>query len=161
RPEVHERFPRLWAERGMQELHLSLLSPKASRRLVGAALGEGFTGEAMARLIALSEGNAFYLEELIRAAARGEQALPETVVAMVQARLEGLDPEARRVLRAASLYGEVFWSGGVVALLGDLGEKQATDWLARLCEQELLVRRQDSRFSGEEELAFRHALLRE
>ena len=71
RPEVHARFPRLWAERGMQELHLSLLSPKASRRLVGAALGESFASEAMARLVALSEGNAFYLEELIRAAAEG------------------------------------------------------------------------------------------
>ncbi len=166
RPEVHERFLRLWAERGMQELHLSLLSPKASRRLIGAALGEGFAGEAMARLVALSEGNAFYLEELIRAAAAGEarekaRALPETVVAMVQARLEGLEPDARRVLRAASLYGEVFWSGAVVALLGDLRSRQAIDWLARLCDQEVLVRRQDSRFPGEEELAFRHALLRE
>jgi len=161
RPEVHERFPRLWAERGMQELHLSLLSPKASRRLVGAALGEDFAGEAMARLVALSEGNAFYLEELIRAAAEGEQALPETVVAMVQARLEGLESDARRVLRAASLYGEIFWSGAVVALLGDMHGKQATDWLARLCAQEVLVRRQDSRFPGEDELAFRHALLRE
>ncbi len=166
RPEVHERFPRLWAERGMQELHLSLLSPKASRQLVGAALGEGFAGEAMARLVALSEGNAFYLEELIRAADAGEageedHALPETVVAMVQARIEGLDPEARRVLRAASVYGEVFWSGAVVALLGDMRSRQAIDWLARLCEQEVLVRRQDNRFPGEEELAFRHALLRE
>jgi hypothetical protein len=163
RPEVHERFPRLWAERGMQALHLSLLSPKASRRLVDAALGEGFADEAMARLVALSEGNAFYLEELIRAAAagEGEQALPETVVAMVQARLEGLDPDARRVLRAASLYGEVFWSGAVVALLGDLRSKQPTDWLSRLCEQEVLMRRLDSRFPGEEELVFRHALLRE
>jgi len=161
RPEVHARFPRLWAERGMQELHLSLLSPKASRQLVGAALDERFGGEAMARLVALSEGNAFYLEELIRAAAAGEQALPETVVAMVQARLEGLDPDARRVLRAASLYGEVFWSGGVVALLGDMRSEQATDWLARLCAQEVLVRRHESRFPGEEELAFRHALLRE
>jgi len=161
RPEVHERFPRLWTERGMQELHLSLLSPKASRRLVGAALGEDFAGEAMARLVALSEGNAFHLEELIRAAAEGEQALPETVVAMVQARIEGLEPDARRVLRAASLYGEVFWSGAVVALLGDMHEKQATDWLLRLCTEEVLVRRQESRFPGEEELAFRHALLRE
>jgi len=161
RPEVHERFPRLWAERGMQELHLSLLSPKASRRLVDAALGEDFAGEAMARLVALSEGNAFYLEELIRAAAAGEQALPETVVAMVQARLEGLAPDARRMLRAASLYGEVFWSGGVAALLGDVRREQAIDWLSSLCAQEVLVRRQDSRFPGEEELAFRHALLRE
>ncbi len=161
RPEVHERFPRLWAERGMQELHLSLLPPKASRRLVGVALGEDFAAEAMARLVALSEGNPFYLEELIRAAAEGEQALPETVVAMVQARLDGLEPDARRVLRAASVYGEVFWSGAVVALLRDRPREQATDWLSRLCEQEVLVRRQDSRFSGEEELAFRHALLRE
>src|SRR5262249_60123739 len=62
---------------------------------------------------------------------------------------------------AGSLYGEVFWSGAVVALLGDLGRKHATDGIARLCEQEVLVRRPDSRFSGEEELAFRHALLRE
>ncbi len=166
RPEVHERFPRLWAARGMQELHLSLLSPKASRQLVGAALGEGFAGEAMARLVALSEGNAFYLEELIRTADAGEvgeedHTLPETVVAMVQARLSGLDPEARRVLRAASVYGEVFWSGGIAALLGDMRSQQATDWLSRLCEQEVLMRRQDSRFPGEEELAFRHALLRE
>jgi tetratricopeptide (TPR) repeat protein len=166
RPEVHARFPGLWAERGMQELHLSLLSPKASRRLVGAALGEGFAGEALARLVDLSEGNAFYLEELIRAAAAGaegaeEHTLPETVVAMVQARLEGLDPDARRVLRAASLYGEVFWSGAVVALLGDLHGKQAADWLSILCAQEVLVRRQESRFPGEAELAFRHALLRE
>jgi eukaryotic-like serine/threonine-protein kinase len=161
RPEVHERFPHLWAERGMQELHLSLLSPKVSRWLVGAALGEGVAGAAMGRLVALSEGNAFYLEELIRAAAAGDQALPETVVAMVQARLAGLEPDARRVLRAASLYGEVFWRGGVGALLGDLGGKQATDWLVRLCEHEVLVRRSDSRFPGEEEFGFRHALLRE
>src|SRR5262249_3136602 len=161
RPEVHERFPRLWAERGMQELHLSLLSPKASRRLVEAALGERCAGGAMARLIALPAGHALSLEGLIRPAAAGEHALPETVVAMVQARLSGLPPEARRVLRAASLYGEVFWSGAVVALLGDLGRKHATDGIARLCEQEVLVRRPDSRFSGEEELAFRHALLRE
>jgi len=161
RPEVHARFPRLWAERGMQELYLSLLSPKASRRLVGAALGDGFAGEDLARLVELSEGNAFYLEELIRAAAQGEHALPETVVAMVQARLSGLDPDARRVLRAASLYGEVFWSGAVVALLGDMREKHATGWLSRLCAQEVLVRRQESRFPGEVELAFRHALLRE
>src|SRR6185295_10268989 len=81
--------------------------------------------------------------------------------AMVQARLEGLDPDARRVLRAASLYGEVFWSGAVVALLGDMRGKQAPDWLARLCAQEVLVRRPESRFPGEAELAFRHALLRE
>ena len=38
---------------------------------------------------------------------------------MVQARLEALRAEARRVLRAASVFGHVFWQGGVAALLGE------------------------------------------
>ena len=42
--------------------------------------------------------------------------LPETVLTMVQARLEALEPEARRVLRAASVFGQTFWRGGVVTL---------------------------------------------
>ena len=51
----------------------------------------------MATLVERADGNAFYLEELIRAAAEGKGAdLPETVLAMVQARLEALDAEARR-----------------------------------------------------------------
>jgi tetratricopeptide (TPR) repeat protein len=80
----------------------------------------------------------------------------------VQSRLAGLDSEARRVLRAASVFGEVCWPGGVTALLG--GVKRSTnvrERLTELVESEVLVRRTESRFPGEEELAFRHALLRE
>ncbi|WP_437622932.1 hypothetical protein [Sorangium sp. So ce1151] len=51
----------------------------------------------------------FCLEEVLRAvAAERCEALPETVVAMVQARLGRLPPGARAVLRAASVFGEVF-----------------------------------------------------
>src|ERR1043165_6847675 len=35
------------------------------------------------------------------------------------------------------------------------------EWLARLVEQEVLMERPASRFPGQRELAFRHALLRE
>ena len=42
--------------------------------------------------------------------------LPETVVAMAQARIEGLEPAARHVLRAASVFGQTFWPGGLAAL---------------------------------------------
>jgi eukaryotic-like serine/threonine-protein kinase len=163
RPEVHELFPKLWAERQVQEVRLKELSRKASERLVRQVLGDGVDAETVERMIAQAEGHAFYLEELIRAVAEGKgAALPETVLAMVEARLAGLEGEARRVLRAASVFGEVCWEGGVAKLLGGaMRSAQAGEWLARLVEREVLVRRMESRFPGERELAFRHALLRE
>ncbi|UQA56002.1 serine/threonine-protein kinase [Polyangium aurulentum] len=162
RPEAHELFPRLWADRGVQEVRLRPLTRRASERLVREALGEAGDAEAVERLVSLADGHAFYLEELIRAAAEGKRELPETVVAMVQSRLEGLESDARRILRAASIFGEVFWKGSVLTLVGrEISASRAAEWLGRLVERELLVRRRDSRFPGEEELAFRHALLRE
>jgi tetratricopeptide (TPR) repeat protein len=163
RPEVHDLFPRLWAERGMSEIHLKELTAKASEKLVRQVLGEGVAADTVARLVSYADGHAFYLEELIRAVAEGHgAALPESVLAMVEARLSGLEIDARRVLRAASVFGEVFWQGGVMTLLG--GKARATksqDWLNVLVEREFLVRRPESRFAGEQEYAFRHALLRE
>src|SRR5262249_11180186 len=85
--------------------------------------------------------------------------LPESIVAMVQARLEKLPAEARRVLRAASIFGQTFWRGGVVTLLG--GTTQVADWLDFLGEQEIISRQPSSRYGGEEGYNFRHALLKD
>ncbi|WP_437729428.1 protein kinase domain-containing protein [Sorangium sp. So ce861] len=103
RPEVRERFPGLWADRSTLEIRLGALLPRAAERLVRHALGDAAGAPQVAALVDRAAGNAFYLEELIRAVAEGQsEALPETVLAMVQARLAALDPVARRVLRAAS-----------------------------------------------------------
>ena len=163
RTEVHQIFPKLWAERGLQEIRLGALTKRSSERLVRQILGSDASDEIVARLLERAEGNAFYLEELVRAAASGKGAeLPETVLAMVQARLEGLEAEARRLLRAASVFGQTFWSGGVAALLG--GGQQTTnasEWLSTLQEREVIVRSGESRFPGEDEYVFRHALFRD
>jgi tetratricopeptide (TPR) repeat protein len=163
RPEVHELFPKLWAERRIEEIRLKELSRKASERLVRQVLGDGVGPATVERLVAQAVGNAFYLEELIRATAeRRSEALPETVLAMVQSRLELLDRRARRALRAASIFGEVFWESGVAGLLGS--EHRPSDvgaLLSSLVDRELIARRSESRFPGELEYAFRHALLRE
>jgi tetratricopeptide (TPR) repeat protein len=163
RPEVHELFPKLWTDRGVQEMRLKELTGKASERLIRQVLGSAVSADTVERLVAQADGHAFFLEELIRAVAEGKgAALPETVLAMVEARLEGLESEARRVLRAASIFGEVFWHGGLASLLGGPGRTHKThDWLSALVEREVLVRRNESRFPGEQEFAFRHALLRE
>src|SRR5262249_54461353 len=142
---------------------LKELSRKASERLVRQVLGDSVGPDTVERIVEHAVGNAFYLEELIRATAerRGE-ALPETVLAMVQSRLELLERRARRVLRASSVFGEVFWETGVAALLGtEHRPSEVSELLSSLVEREFVVRRSDSRFPGEQEYAFRHALLRE
>ncbi|WP_434044620.1 MULTISPECIES: protein kinase domain-containing protein [Sorangium] len=163
RPEVEAVFPKVWVSRGVQEIRLREIGRRGSERLVREVLGDSVTPDVCARLCERAGGNAFYLEELIRAAASGRtESLPETVLSMVQARLESLDAEARRVLRAASVFGQKFWRGGLMALLG--GERRAPQvdgWLAVLVDRELIARRGEGKFRGEEEYAFRHALVRE
>ncbi|WP_437765468.1 protein kinase [Sorangium sp. So ce281] len=163
RPEVYTLFPGLWAHRDLQELRLKELSSRAGARLVRHVLGDGVSAETVAQLVAQADGNAFYLEELIRATSEGSQgALPETVLAMVQSRLERLDSAARQVLRAASIFGRVFWRGAVEALLGGPGGVSGlADHLDRLERLEWIGARDEARFEGERELVFRHALVRE
>ncbi|MRG95096.1 serine/threonine-protein kinase PknK [Polyangium spumosum] len=163
RPDLPEVFPRLWEGRPVQEIRLKELSKKAATSLVREVLGERISDEMARRLVERAGGNAFYLEELIRAAESGRAAeLPETVLAMVEARLHALAPEARRLLRAGSVFGQVFWRGGAAALLGEgPGEASLGGLLADLCARELVVKRAESRFPAQEEYTFRHALVRE
>jgi eukaryotic-like serine/threonine-protein kinase len=162
RPEVHDLFPRMWAERGVQEIHLRELNKRASEKLVRDVLGARVSDQSVARIIERAAGNAFYLEELIRAAEGGEsENLPETVLAMVQARLEALHPDHRRVLRAASVFGQVFWRDALLPLLGDDEARGLGERLRDLVDRELLIRRGDGRFPGQEEYVFRHSLVRD
>jgi len=159
RPEVQERFPKLWAGRPVQSLPLGALPRRGAERLVRQTLGEAATPAVVQAVCERAGGNALYLEELIRAVADGQgDRLPETVVAMAQARLEGLDPEARRILRAASVFGGTFWLGGVEALLGgaSIGQR-VEDLIAR----ELVVRRGGDGKPAAAAYAFRHELERE
>ncbi|HWO26548.1 MAG TPA: protein kinase [Kofleriaceae bacterium] len=163
RPEVHALFPKLWEDRPLLDISLKQLGKKASERLVRYVLGDTVERDLVDQIVRLSEGNAFYLEELIRAAAEGQRDhLPETVVAMVQSRLDALDDNARRILRAASIFGEVFWPGAIGRLLGVVPRAaELAQHLEELADRELIFKRKQSRFHSEEEYAFRHALLRE
>jgi tetratricopeptide (TPR) repeat protein len=163
RPEVHDVFPGLWSPRELQEIRLRPLSKKGSVELARQVLGEGADAATIDRLVELSTGNAFYLEELLRSAATGQgDELPATVLAMAEARIGALEPDARRTLRAASVFGQVAWRGGIDALVG--GATGLADLDARLDDlvaSEVLERRDDVRFPGEREYAFRHSLVRE
>jgi tetratricopeptide (TPR) repeat protein len=162
RPEVKELFPELWA-RCLQELSLRGLNRKAGERLVREVLGPAVPGELVTRLLEQSAGNALFLEELIRVVAEGHQeTAPGTVLAMLQARLTRLEPELRQALLAASILGRTFWPGAVLAVMGTPSTGLSVDErLARLVEQEVVEPQPGSRFPGQLEYRFRHALVRE
>nr|HEX4315028.1 protein kinase [Kofleriaceae bacterium] len=156
RPEVRTAFPDLFAARDPWELRLGRLAGRAAEELVRAALPAADTS-TVAELVARAGGHPFHLEELVRAiaAGAGPTALPATVLGMVQARLDVLDRDARRVLRAASVFGEAFEADGAAALVGDaVPGDQLARCLDALCEQEIVAR-------GPQGFAFRHALVRE
>jgi hypothetical protein len=159
RNNVTELFPQLWADRCVQEIRLRRLSRRASAQLVRQALGDAVAEDAVKALVERSDRHASYLQELIRAAAGGNlDRTPPPVLAMVQARLEKLDPAARRVLRAASLFGPTFWRGGVEELIGG-GDTAA--WLAVLVDQGVIELKNEARFTDEVEYRFQHTLIRE
>ena len=107
RPEVHTLFPGLWAGR-LSLLELPPISARSSELLVRQVLGSGAAEGLVASLVARAEGNPFFLEELIRAAATGGAGpLPDTVLGVVQTRVEGQDDEARRALRSIELRTEI------------------------------------------------------
>jgi eukaryotic-like serine/threonine-protein kinase len=159
RNNVTELFPQLWADRCVQEIRLRRLSRRASAHLVRHALGDAVSEDTVKALVERSDRHASYLQELIRTAAAGElERIPAAVLAMVQARLEKLDPSARRVLRAASIFGTAFWRGGVEELIG-AGDTAA--WLAVLVDQGVIELKNEARFPDEVEYRFQHPLIRE
>ncbi|MEJ7730553.1 MAG: hypothetical protein WKG00_15195 [Polyangiaceae bacterium] len=112
-------------------MRLGPLTQKAGARLVREALGDRLGPAEVAALVERSGGNAFHLEELVRAVFEGRgDSLPETVIAMAEGRLSRLDAEARRVLRAASVFGAGFQRAGVAALLGGRDAAELDAWLA-------------------------------
>jgi eukaryotic-like serine/threonine-protein kinase len=164
RPELPRTFPDLWASRAPISIPLAPLAPADSMKLARATLGPRAKNTLVAQIVERSGGNAFFLEELVRAAAQGKDgALPESVIAMVQGMLEELEAPARRALRAASVFGHAFTEANVAALLGVDG-RAAGALLADLCRREVLELEDPSVTRHEAKAprySFRHAYVRE
>jgi serine/threonine protein kinase len=161
RPEVNDKFPQLWTSVQKDVLQLRGLNKKSAERLVMLMLGAGTAQVLVERMVQLADGNALFLEELIRTVSVEQRdTLPLTILAVLQQRVQALPADARRTLRAASIFGQVFWKGGLTQLTG-LSENEVDEWLLYLGRAEVIERRRHSRFAKDTEYAFRHALMRE
>ena len=79
---------------------------------------------------------------------------PTTLTGVLQARLDALDPAARRALQMASVIGPVFWDDALGAL-----DARGLDALPALQRKSLVQPRPTSSFDDTAEKAFQHHLL--
>jgi predicted ATPase len=86
--------------------------------------------------------------------------VPSTLTGVLQARLDSLPQNERDVLQRSSVVGRLFWDDTVAELAGSEREK-IRPILESMRSRELILHRSRSSFSGVEEYAFRHNLLRE
>jgi len=177
RPELFRARP-YWGggKHNYSSVALTPLADEESARLVSLLLGSEELPEGARRsILARSEGNPFFLEEIVRRLVdehrieraggrwevRGQVAeleIPETVQGVILARIDLLSPSERRALQEAAVVGRVFWSGAVGHLLGSA---EPHDVLQALCERELVLERLASTIAGQTEYAFKHVLTRD
>lgn len=158
RSELYTHFPQLWSACRVTRMELQQLSARAGVSLARQVLGKAVTDEEIDNLVARADGNPFFLEELIRGAAMGTaEALPDTVLGVLQARLRKIDDESRRVLRAASVFGGGFSDGALAAVL-IMSREEVRNRVVALIHGEMLVWELGSESAT---CRFRHALLRD
>jgi DNA-binding CsgD family transcriptional regulator/tetratricopeptide (TPR) repeat protein len=102
-----------------------------------------------------SDGNPFFAEELVAAAERGEDTLPQGLRDALLQRLAGLDGETRSLLRIAAAAGRDV-PFRLLAAVAPLSEAELVEALRQSVEHDVLAPDQPAR-----SFRFRHALLAE
>jgi class 3 adenylate cyclase/tetratricopeptide (TPR) repeat protein len=152
------------------------LTDDQSAALVASLLDAAELPDALrADILAKAEGNPFFVEEMLRrlidegalvhdghgwraTAAASSIALPDSVHAVLAARIDALPAPEKRVLQEASVIGRIFWEAPVERSGGDgaIGPQ-----LAALEKKGLVLARPTTTIAGETEYIFKHALVRD
>jgi tetratricopeptide (TPR) repeat protein len=177
RPELLERRPTWGAgHRNFTSLYLEPLSEQAMEELL-AGLVPGLSSGLRSQILARAEGVPLYAVETVRmlldrgllvedgSAYRvvGEVdslEVPETLHALVAARLDGLLPEERHLLQDASVLGKTFTPDALAALSG-LERARLDELLTVLARREVLALQSDPRSPEQGQYGFLQDLLRQ
>ena len=178
RPELYGQHPDYAAGlRNANTLSLSPLSAAETARLISALLETTvLPAELQQPILDRAGGNPLYAVEfvqllkdknlLVRKASRwelregAEVPFPDSVQALIAARLDTLALDAKSLLADAAVVGKVFWAGAVAAM-GERDPAAVTDALRELSRKELVRPARRSSIEGEAEHAFWHVLTRD
>jgi class 3 adenylate cyclase/predicted ATPase len=159
-------------------LPLGPLDDRESERLVSELLGGPHLGErAFDRIAESAGGNPLFLEEMLRmfdddgllrqeegrwvaTTDLGDVRIPESIHALLGARLDRLSEEERLVIRSAAVAGRVFWWGAVEELVAEPVRAHVGSALQTLVRKDL-IRPEPSTLTGEDAFRFHHILIQE
>jgi class 3 adenylate cyclase/DNA-binding SARP family transcriptional activator len=162
--------------RNFSSLPLDPLNTEESARLASLLPGvDQLPDGVRRRILERSEGNPFFLEEIIRhlinedllvqenggwrsSAGIDQVEIPDNVQAVILARLELLSPEERHAAQRAAVVGRVFWDGAL-ARLAPFDDLEAA--LRTLSRREFVLERLSSSIPGQREYIFKHVLIRD
>ena len=178
RPELFERHPTYaTALSNVNRVNLAPLSEAETARLVSGLLDTTvLPAEVQQPILDRADGNPFYAEEFVRllkdkdlltatgsswALREGAQVpFPDSVQAVIAARLDTLAADAKSLLADAAVVGKVFWAG-TVAAMGQRDRTAVVDMLRELSRKEFVKVSRRSSIEGDAEYAFWHVLTRD
>ncbi len=177
RPDLLERRP-AWmrGRRATTALSLDPLPGEQSRALIRRVLGSAVPAPLMDVVLERAEGNPLFIEEMLRtimeqqvltagvdggwalAVPASDIAIPDTIHAVIAARVDALPGPEKRLLQVAAVVGRDFWLGATRFITEDGGLDAA---MPGLVTKGLVAPKRQSTLVGEQEYAFRHALIRD
>jgi predicted ATPase/class 3 adenylate cyclase len=176
RPELHERRPGWGAgQRNFTSLYLEPLSQEAMQDLL-EGLVPGLPERLQAQILGRAEGVPLYAVETVRMLLdRGLLAqdgpvyrptgeietleVPETLHALIAARLDGVSPEERRLLQDGAVFGKTFTKTALEAVSG-LSDAELEPLLSSLVRKEVLGVQSDPRSPEHGQYGFLQDLVR-
>jgi len=167
RPELYERYPG-WTTgvRNATTINLQPLSDAETAELVSNLIASTvLSPEVQDGVLERAGGNPLYAEEFVRllgdrGLGAGDTELPESLQALIAARLDTLSADRKSLLQDAAVLGKVFWAGALAEIGGrDQGELELA--LHDLARKELVRSARASSMEGEAEYSFWHLLVRD
>jgi class 3 adenylate cyclase/tetratricopeptide (TPR) repeat protein len=147
-------------------IELEPLARAESEELAIALLSEhDVTEQVRARLLEKTEGNPLFVEETVRMlleeGVAGGDRIPDTLQALIGARIDRLPAGQKIVLQRGSVIGRVFWAGAINHLSPEYDADDLEDILDELLLRDMVTREQRSTITGEAAYRFKHVLIRE
>jgi class 3 adenylate cyclase/tetratricopeptide (TPR) repeat protein len=143
-------------------IELERLGESDSEELIDA-LDDSLGPSEREEVLAKTEGNPLYLEETVRMLAEeGTERIgriPDTLQALIAARIDRLAPEAKALLQRAAVIGRIFWEGALERLSPEL--ESLDELLEDLLLREFVLDEERSSIRGERAYKFKHVLIRE
>jgi class 3 adenylate cyclase/tetratricopeptide (TPR) repeat protein len=144
-------------------IELEPLAPEETEELLDALLADRELSTSERRtLLEKTEGNPLFVEETTRMLLEGGTAskrIPDTLQAMIAARIDRLPQNEKRLLQRAAVIGRIFWESAVTHLMPELEEVEPV--LDDLLQRDFVTRESRSSITGERAYRFKHVLIRD